>query len=156
MHVGLWCCKTMYILFIYFQLVLWKDTHSFLSFLFQLLLIVQPLEHVALFSHCHASQCVLVNFWKAHTRASSLTRLVATFLTMNTKITSTLLEKEETFINLYFEPRTLVCRQWKFDKRTFLWSCFCKTFWKNCFTCWEQNLFGSNKTLWINCSCEQS
>lgn len=103
----------MYILFIYFQLVLWKDTHSFFSFLFQLLLIVQPLEHVALFSHCHASQCVLVNFWKAHTRASSLTRLVATFLTTNTKITSTLLEKEETFINLYMN--TLNREHWCAD-----------------------------------------
>lgn len=73
---------------------------SFLLF-FQLLSIVQPLEHVALIYHCHASQCVLVNFWKAHTHTSLLTRLVATFLTMNTKVTSKLLKKEETFISLY-------------------------------------------------------
>ncbi|KAG7214656.1 hypothetical protein INR49_010548 [Caranx melampygus] len=33
----------------------------------QFLLIVQPFEHVALIYHCHASQCVLINLWEAHT-----------------------------------------------------------------------------------------
>lgn len=54
-------------------------------------MIVQPLEHVALIYHCHASQCVLINFWKAHT--SLLTKEVATFLTMNIRVTSTLIQK---------------------------------------------------------------
>ncbi len=57
----------------YFKLVLWKDIHSFFSFLFQFLLIVQPLEHVALIYHCHASQCVLINFGKAHTHTHLIT-----------------------------------------------------------------------------------
>lgn len=30
----------------------------------------------------------------------------------------------------HFEPRTLVWRQLQLDIRTFLWSCFCKTFFK--------------------------
>lgn len=39
----------------------------------QFLLIVQPLEHVALIYQCHASQCVLINFWKAHTHTHLIT-----------------------------------------------------------------------------------
>lgn len=88
-------------IYIYFQVILSKDFHVFFSFFFQLLSIVQPHEHVALIYHCHASQCVLVNFWKAHAHTSLLTRLVATFLTTNTKVTSKLSQKEETLINLY-------------------------------------------------------
>lgn len=47
----------------------------------QFLLIVQPLEHVALIHRRHASQCVLINFWKAcdthtHTHTHTNTHLI--------------------------------------------------------------------------------
>lgn len=66
------------------------DAFLFFSLVLQLLLIVQPPEHVALFSHCHASQCVFVNtHLPTHTNTISLTRLQATFLLMHTRVTST-------------------------------------------------------------------
>lgn len=41
------------------------EKYTFLSlFLFQFLLIVQPLQDVALIYYCHASQCVFIDFWK--------------------------------------------------------------------------------------------
>lgn len=62
----------------------------FFSLVLQLLLIVQPPEHVALFSHCHASQCVFVNtHLPKHTNTLSPTRLQATFLLMHPRVTST-------------------------------------------------------------------
>lgn len=83
----------------------------------QFLLIVQPLEHVALIYHCHASQCVLINFGKnTRTHTSLLTKQVATFLTMNMK-TSTLIQKEKkdlfTFTWQHLAPWTLVWKPWE-------------------------------------------
>lgn len=88
-----------------------------------------PPEHVALFSHRHASQYVFVNTHTyLHTHTSSLTRLVATFLLMHTIVTSTEM-KDETFINLTW-LWTENAGQWEIDMRSLFWSCFCKTFLK--------------------------
>lgn len=117
----------------------------FSSLLLQLLLIVQPPEHVALFSHCHASQCVFANtHLPKHTNTLSLTRLQATFLLMHTRVTST--EMNHLLIRHDFELRTPVSEnltQGHSSARVFVRHLKKK---KNCFKCWEQNLFGSNKT----------
>lgn len=97
-------------------------------------MIVQPLEHVALIYHCHASQCVLINFWKAHTHTHLITDKAGGHIPdsehRSNKHTHRKTKHLLIFTRQYFEPRTLVRRQWKLDIRTFLWSCFCKTFWK--------------------------
>lgn len=67
-----------------------------------------------------------------HTRThtSLLTRQVATFLTMNTKVTSTLSQKEETFINLYvtiLRTEDAVLETVEIGHEDVL-VCFCKTF----------------------------
>lgn len=105
-------------------LFLWKYTHSLFSFLFQFLLIVQPLEHVALIYHCHASQCVLINFWKAHTHTHLITDKAGGHIPdseyKSNKHTHRKRRHLLIFTRQHFEPRTLVWRQWKLDIRTFL------------------------------------
>lgn len=112
----------------------------------QLLLIVQPPEHVALFSHCHASQCVFVN---THTHTyppthkHTITDEAAGHIPTDAHNSDK--HRDETFINLTW-LWTENAGQWESDTRSFVWSCFCKTLKKICFKCWEQNLFGSNET----------
>lgn len=82
--------------YIFFYLFFLISLSSSFCWLYSTLLHPLTPEHVALLCHRHASQCVFVDFWKAHRHTSSLTRLMATFLTRNGIIITSALPPPQT------------------------------------------------------------
>ena len=144
-------CKIIYVQYVFSLLILTMFCGNILiSFLLSLSV---PVDCTALrtrglnLSLSCISVCVNQLLESTHAYTSLLTKQVATFLTKK----HIHAEREKRFITLFMtiplhEPRTLIWRKWKLNNKDALVIMFLYDIKKkNRFTCWEQNLFGSNK-----------